>query len=158
MGFAGGMCIAGDQRDRFHQLVMEKGEMAKAMQGWRTAWKGKCDSSFHFHKNFHPGATQLVLSIKGGPEFDWEQASLAGEIKQMYALQGITLEIIAPFQDLSELKAFLEARNLEDKKQRIIEKLWVDYLDFCELTLDLSKDERHEQSKQRTSAIANEAA
>jgi len=123
---AGGMCIAGDKRDKFHSLVMESGEMDAAMQGWRTAWKGKCDSSFRFHKKFHPEAKQRVLSIKGGPECDWEQASLRGDMKKTYASQGITLETLEPFQDLSELKAFLKARNLEDKNQQVIEKLWVD--------------------------------
>jgi len=150
---AGGMSIAGDRRDKFHSLVMESREMDAAMQGWRTAWKGKCESSFMFHKNFHPEAKQLVLSIKGGPECDWEQASLRGDLKKTYASQGITLETLAPFQDLSELKTFLIARNLEDKNRQIIEKLWVDYVNFCRITPGLTKTQRHAQSKHRTSAI-----
>merc|ERR1712129_118960 len=81
-------------------------------------------------------------------------------MKKMYALQQITLEIIPTFQDLSELKAFLEARNLEDEKQRIVKELWDDYVKFCRTTPDLKdkkwKDECHKQSKERTSKIVNQ--
>jgi hypothetical protein len=104
--YAGGENCAGDAKDAFHQQTL-RGEMTdielEKHKPFRIAWKGKVTQALSMLSR--NGETVIMITVKGGPECDWERAQLEG-IALSFQDQGanVTIEHCA---DLDALYNFL---------------------------------------------------
>merc|ERR1719188_550956 len=71
----GGRNVAGDAKDQFHKMLMDKKHLDQEIQGWRIAWKGKLEAYMECDEDdFSEPVT--IYSIAGGPETQWERQYL----------------------------------------------------------------------------------
>lgn len=100
----GGSNIAGDADDHFHKILMKEEEMTWEVKGWRLAWKGKLEGAIN--AALKPRKSIKFLSIKGGPETQWERNYLLKELPKTHGEQPIRTEL---FEDLDDLMRWLLA-------------------------------------------------
>lgn len=96
-----GASVAGWATDTFHLKLMEDWEVREQIPGWRTGWKGKVDAVriLSLPKN-DKDAELVLLSLKGGPETDWERNYLENNFSKVSDDQRIS---IVKFETLEEL-------------------------------------------------------
>ncbi len=90
----GGDNFAGDAKDTFHQEVMLPEDLSKEKMNWRPAWKGKvCTGVKTYHKRMHISKS-LLVTLKGGPETDWEQDEISQRLLPAFRKAGMNTEVL----------------------------------------------------------------
>lgn len=95
----GGYNIAGDATDRFHKDLMDPAKMTEAIQGWRQAWQGKCETGLWI---LCPEVEDIltVYSIPGGPETQWERRYLVEQFQTVHSDKRIEIKCLDSLEDL----------------------------------------------------------
>ena len=109
-GLLGGSNAAGDAKDRFHKTVMTKSEMEVAVQGRRTAWKGKVCQAIKLLNQFSPGHTLVLLMIDGGPECQFEQQEVRGPMASSFPDVQKQIRRFSSFDDFEAYGTSSQAR------------------------------------------------
>jgi len=105
-----GQSLAGDAKDTFHQEVMRKEVLTAEKKGWRDAWHGKVESGLKTTRRLKPTDRFVLLTLKGGPETDWEQHVLPQHILPSFKKRGDENMEILHFQTIEDFCTYVQKK------------------------------------------------